>query len=157
MFAMRTGRSGTFQRILERRRLSQERPRSEACRNLLGSGDPGSGTASVVLNWVAASGVAPAFTGAATASLAAPFTFTGIFNYPINPPTEPPASLSLLGSGTATVNLAWHTDGYWIFENARYEFQSASAVPEPGTLLLIGAGAVTALVQRRRLRPVSGS
>ena len=119
---------------------------------LLGSGDPGSGTASVVLAWAAVSGVAPAFTGAATASMAAPFTFTGIFTYPFIPSTELPASVSLLGSGTATVNLAWHTDGFWIFDNARYEFQSASAVPEPGTLLLIGAGAVTTLVQRRRQR-----
>ena len=118
-------------------------------------GSVGPDTANVAVEWVAANGVAPAFTGATTASVTAPFTFHGVFRYPNIPSTEPPAPVPFAGFGTATVNLVWRTESgfeYWVFDNARYVFESANPVPEPGTLFLIGTGAVTALVQHRRRR-----
>jgi hypothetical protein len=115
----------------------------------MGSGD--SGTAVVSVDW-AASAVAPDFTGALSASIVTPFTFTGRFTYPTIPFIEPRPPVSLVGAGTATVNLGWRSEGFWILDSARYEFASASAVPEPGTLLLLGAGALSALVQERRRR-----
>jgi hypothetical protein len=110
----------------------------------MGSGE--SGTASVDAVWVA-SAVAPNFTGALNASIVTPFTFSGTFLYPLS---DPRPRVSLLGAGTATINLDWHSDGFWLLDHARYEFQSADPVPEPGTLLLIGAGAVSALARHRR-------
>jgi hypothetical protein len=119
----------------------------------MGSGD--SGTAHVAVDWVAANDVAPAFTGATTASITTPFALQGVFSYPWIPSTEPRPPVTFGGSGTATVNLVWRTESgfeYWVFDNARYVFESANPVPEPGTLFLIGTGVVTALVQHRRRR-----
>lgn len=118
-------------------------------------GSVGSDTANVAVDWVAANGVAPAFTGATTASITTPFALQGVFNYPSIPSSEPRAPVPFGASGTATVNLVWRTESgfeYWVFDNARYVLDSANPVPEPGTLFLIGTGAVTALVQHRRRR-----
>ena len=65
------------------------------------------------------------------ASFSRPLTFSGIFRYPTIPPTN--HHLSLFGSGTATLNVAWRTDRFWTLDN----------VPEPRTLLLVGFGAVS--------------
>jgi len=85
----------------------------------------------------------PPFTGRTTASVTAPFTFTGLVAYPA-PPSDPnqpypfPRSEDLLiGSGVARIDLAWEPNasfGAWRYTGARYEF---AATPEPATLLLV--------------------
>ena len=106
---------------------------------------------------------APAFTGDTTASVTAPFTFTGVVDYP-GPPSDPnePDLLprrrdTLVGSGFATINLVWGgvnaQFGAWTYAGSRYEF---TATPEPATLLLVAPLAV-ALVRRRSLKRATQS
>jgi len=106
-----------------------------------------------------ASGVVD-FTGPATvtapldgvvATLIAPFDFQGNFFFPGASPDSP----SFIGAGTATVTLFRPTTAIpWSFQSAVYEFSDANtAVPEPGTLLLVGT--VLAGMAARRRRSVS--
>jgi hypothetical protein len=77
----------------------------------------------------------PPFIGATTTSVIAPFTFTGVVVYPHG---FPRVEDTLVGSGLATINLAWRGSnaeaGAWTYTGARYEF---AATPEPATLLLV--------------------
>ena len=83
-----------------------------------------------------------------TAILSTPFMMQGSFSHPGGVET-------LFGSGVLTTR--WISASgpsgspVWGLEAARYEFQEANPVPEPGTIALVGAtGAVAALVRRRR-------
>jgi len=92
---------------------------------------------------------APPFTGATTAIVTAPFTFTGGLAYPDSflLPEE-----SLVGSGIATIRLAWNPIfNSWGYTGSTYTFASApAATPEPSTLLLV---APFAAGLARRFRP----
>jgi hypothetical protein len=90
--------------------------------------------------------VAPPLQGL-TASIVAPFLFEGLFSFPpFNMPSVTAASL--MGSGTASVVLgrASLDVPIWSYRSAVYEFE---AVPEPGTLILIGT-ALAGLAFRRQ-------
>jgi hypothetical protein len=98
-------------------------------------------------------------TGDTTISL--PFTFTGqlVAFDSFNTDTEL-FRTSLVGSGTATARFRFTTDGEVVlYTPARlvgkdyqldYFFSRVSAVPEPGTLLLLSTGGL-AIVMRRRV------
>jgi hypothetical protein len=81
---------------------------------------------------------APAFTGtgAMTATIAAPFTFSGGLTYPDSfmRPRE-----SFAGSGIATIQLAWNPVlDSWGYTGSTYTFTSPpAATPEPATLFLV--------------------
>lgn len=98
----------------------------------LGNIDNSTGAASVVFDgmWTA-----PPFTGVTTASVVAPFTFSGEIAYPdafmLGPHT-------LAGSGVATIALEWNeVFSSWGYAGSRYEFADVTPTPEPGTLLLV--------------------
>jgi len=59
-----------------------------------------------------------------------------------------PRTFRLRGRGTVSVFYLENND--WFSTNYKFADASAAAVPEPGTMLLFGSGAVTALVRRRR-------
>jgi hypothetical protein len=79
-----------------------------------------------------------------------PFTFAGQLTGYASPDRTgtPIFDLSLTGSGTATLSMVLD-NGRYSFSSLDYDFEAAP-VPEPGTLLLVGAGA--ALIWRRRER-----
>jgi hypothetical protein len=106
--------------------------------------------------------ITPPFTGRTSASVTAPFTFSGVVNYPAPPsdPSQPnpfPRTEDLLiGSGVARIDLVWEanaTFGAWRYAGSHYEF---AATPEPATLLLVAPLAV-ALVRRRSLKRATQS
>jgi hypothetical protein len=109
----------------------------------LGSGDSGAG---VIFE---GSWTVPAFTGATTTTVIAPFTFTGWVDYPYDPPNPfPRHGDGLVGSGLTTIDLVWHAqDSAWSLAGARYEFVPT---PEPGTLLLVAPLAL-GLVRRHSI------
>jgi hypothetical protein len=91
---------------------------------------------------------------AASATVTAPFTFTGTFLHPVDGGfTNDP----LVGGGTATLNFfsASQSSGLWSLGGARYDLTgSPSPTPEPATLLLFGGGmlALAGVVARRSRR-----
>jgi PEP-CTERM motif len=93
--------------------------------------------------------VAPPFGNDLTTSLVVPFTFSGNVMHLVAPfQTE---SDSLIGQGLATIHLskvAGPSGFLWLYTTASYDFAVA---PEPGTLVLFGAGLVG--VGLRRWRP----
>jgi hypothetical protein len=103
----------------------------------------------------------PPFTGVTTTSVTAPFTFTGVVDYP-GPPLDdlpnpfPRRRDMLVGSGIATIKLVWEPGnaqfGAWTYAGSRYEFTT----PEPATLLLVGPCAF-ALARWRRITRVERS
>ena len=87
-----------------------------------------------------------------------PFTFGGqLTGYASEDRSGAPLfDLRLVGNGTATLSMG-EENGLFSFSSLDYEFEAAP-VPEPGTLLLVSAGA--ALIWRRRAslkRGISGS
>ena len=69
--------------------------------------------------------------------------------------SSPGEPVEIQGSGgTATLRLVpaleVETDRPWIVDLIRYDFNDTAAIPEPGTMLLLGAGLVGAWRTRRR-------
>jgi hypothetical protein len=83
---------------------------------------------------------------ASTAVLHSPFIMNGSFSSDAS---------GFLLRGTGVLTTTWSTafgDGTeWSLTAARYDFAPA-AVPEPGTLVLVGIGGVVAALRRRRQR-----
>lgn len=92
---------------------------------------------------------APAFTGVTTATVIAPFTFTGGLAYPDSfmLPEE-----SLAGGGVASIQLEWNPIfNSWGYTGSTYNFTSTpAATPEPTTLLLVAPFAVGLLRRFRK-------
>jgi PEP-CTERM motif len=84
-----------------------------------------------------------------------PFTFSGTFSFATFDGTRrvPGPSVELIGAGTATTSLL-RAPGGFVATSRSFEFESASATPEPASLLLLGTGA--AVLSRRRLRRPRG-
>ena len=78
-----------------------------------------------------------------------PFTFAGrLTGFAAPDRLGPPVfDVTLTGSGTARLSMALE-DGRYSFSSLDYNFDAADPVPEPATLLLVGAGA--GLIWRRR-------
>ena len=58
----------------------------------------------------------------------------------------------LHGKGTVTADFG---NNDWFSTNDKFDDTGVAAVPEPGTLLLFGSGAVAALVRRKKQRQQS--
>ena len=115
----------------------------------LGMGSEEEGFASVFFDgpmWTA-----PAFTGALTATVVVPITFSGLIAPP-TPQNQSPLITRLSGGGLATLALSWNAPSEaWTLSGARYELTADPApVPEPATLLLAGSGLAAAAWRRRR-------
>ena len=86
-------------------------------------------------------------TGFSTGTFTLPFTFTGMFL------TGAPGGVAnLSGGGAATIELRrdGQLPGLFHVDAARYEFESAAAVPEPMSIVLVGTGLAALAVRRRR-------
>jgi hypothetical protein len=96
----------------------------------------------------------PGLTGSTT-TLRTPFTMTGDFS--VQPRDAAGFAETLRGTGTMTTT--WNrtdspeggTPG-WALAFTRYDFSGDTAVPEPMTLVLVGAGAAVAFARRKRSR-----
>jgi len=95
--------------------------------------------------------VAPPFTGATTATVHAPFTFSGTFFFPSQAGFQP-GDLDLTGSGMATLGLRWGTLQSWDVRSTRYDFVNPNVSPEPASLVLLASGAGVLIVRRRSFR-----
>jgi hypothetical protein len=64
---------------------------------------------------------------------------------------EPVPGIPVFGRGTATVELVRNSGGepVWEFKHARYEFESAATIPEPGTIFLVGGGLIATVCGRK--------
>ena len=79
-----------------------------------------------------------------------PFTFTGTLTGVSSGGLT--TSLELSGGGTAAFLFSQVPGGSPQFFSASYGFEDAAAIPEPGTLLLVGAAAAGVVARRRRAK-----
>lgn len=91
-----------------------------------------------------------------SATVMTPFSFSGLFTIP-NESGTGQILHTLFGGGTATVQLVPNTSSLpgapaWQVASALYQFSPAEPVPEPATLLMVGAG-VAAVARRVRRKP----
>jgi hypothetical protein len=113
----------------------------------------GVGSASVqsdaVIRFIA-SATLPPFSGD-TSTVVAPFQFTGRFSFPI---AGDLSSVDLVGAGTVTSTFRRITGvgdfDFYIQQQSTYRFDSASPVPEPGSMLLVGSGVLWGFRRMRR-------
>ena len=97
---------------------------------------------------------------APSATVVTPFSFSGSFSIP-DADGIFPIRHTLFGAGTATVQLVplggtAPGEPSWQVASARYEFSAADPVPEPATLLMVGAGiaGVARRVRRKRAHTI---
>jgi hypothetical protein len=88
--------------------------------------------------------------GTAFATVFTPFTFRGTLTGVSAGGLT--TSLDLSGGGTAAIMFSQTAGGNPQFFSASYGFESAAAVPEPSTLLLVGAAAAGVVVRRLRAK-----
>lgn len=94
--------------------------------------------------------------GALDQAIALPFTFSGALSgFSINPAlgqSDPVFTKSLSGSGIASATFATFGSGGGLVDarDLRYDFSATSPVPEPATLLLVGAAFAFATRFRQR-------
>ena len=93
-----------------------------------------------------ASATLPPFSGD-TSTVVAPFQFSGTFSGGLS-------SVDLAGAGTVTSTFRRVTGvgdfDFYVQQHSVYNFESPSAVPEPGTMLLVASGVLWGF--RRRMR-----
>lgn len=92
--------------------------------------------------------------GSGRISLFAPFVFQGqITGFARGALEGPPLfQRDLEGQGTLRFGLTPHADGTFRFPSVSYSFEAPDPIPEPMTLLLVGAGFGGIALRRRRLR-----
>ncbi|CAN5669417.1 hypothetical protein BH24ACI4_BH24ACI4_20880 [soil metagenome] len=120
-------------------------------------GSLSSQTAQVLEFWGSAGSV-PALEGL-TATLAAPFSFTGWFSLPVNNIDR--VRVDLFGEGTASVFLSRSSTDvpFWTGTRATYQFEDTDPIPEPGTMLLVGTalGGLAVRLRRQRQRALAAN
>jgi hypothetical protein len=103
----------------------------------------------LVAEWTGTLDIPAGFTGGL---LTAPFGFSGRFAFAPGP-TQVPGVLDLSGAGVASLTFAEYAGnpGSFFLTAVRYDFtDSADAVPEPMSMMLVGTGLAGLAVLRRR-------
>jgi len=106
----------------------------------------------LMAEWTGTLEIPAGFTGG---SLTAPFDFSGTFKYAPNL-MQMTQELDLSGSGLASLTFAEYpgNPGSFFLTSARYDFgDSAGAVPEPMSMMLVGTGLAGLAALRRRRQP----
>ena len=108
-----------------------------------------SSLASMSATWTGALTIPAQYQGGA---VTAPFTFTGVFSYEVDP-TMAWRNLTLFGSGTATATFRPYGAPEFApalsLESIRFDFDAAPS-PEPATILLTGSTLAALLAARAR-------
>jgi hypothetical protein len=79
----------------------------------------------------------------------------GYLSDPFAGPSDPVFTKALLGSGTASATFIFfggESGPFFTATDLRYDFDQTEPVPEPTTLLLVGAGTAIVAARRRRAR-----